>query len=113
MKKRKKTKFVCPIHSEKLIVKKTRYGFRHSCPIEGCTVVCWGNETSTPADFETRQKRHEAHLIFDGWWKGKIKRTEAYKLLSKYLDLPIQKTHIGHFDIRQCEKVIKFVEEQS
>lgn len=101
----------CPIHKVNLVCKKTRYGCRHSCPIDSCTVACWGNETSTPADAETRQKRHDTHLIFDNWWrKQDVKRQVAYKKLAHHLGLEIKDTHIGHFNIEQCKKVIEFVE---
>lgn len=105
------SRYICPIHNTKLKVTQTRYGPRFDCPEKDCTVVLWGNdETATPADFETRQARRKAHAAFDPLWrKKKIKRQRAYKKLAHYLNLPIEKTHIGAFSKQQCEKVIEFV----
>ena len=103
----------CPIHKSKLLPKQTKYGVRYYCPVDNCTVVCWDGGTSSPANLPTRQKRIEAHRIFDKWWvENRIKRSEAYRRLANFLGLEISKTHIGHFGIEQCGQVIKFVAEQ-
>ena len=99
----------CPKHGVSLYVCMTRYGKRFSCPEPGCTVVCWGGSTSTPADQETRDKRHEAHQLFDPMWQGPntlMSRKEAYKWLRDVMMMGQKDCHIGMFNIEQCEKVI-------
>lgn len=100
----------CPIHKSELIYNKTKYGPRGECSVIGCTVVDWANDkTASPADFETRCARKDAHSIFDKLWKyGSHKRTGLYQKLANYLHLPKKDTHIGKFNIEQCQKVIEF-----
>ncbi len=43
---------ICPEHNCVLVPNKTKYGTRWSCPVDRCTVVCWGGKTSTPANQE-------------------------------------------------------------
>lgn len=87
----------------------TKYGLRYSCPVEGCTVVLWDGSTSTPADYETRQARIEAHSWFDALWQsGIFTRKKAYKKLAAHLGLSPRKTHIGHFNKDQCQRTIDF-----
>lgn len=101
----------CIIHSAKdLVPHNTRYGIRLSCPVGGCTVVSWNG--NIPADYSTRQARIQAHEYFDTLWKsGMLKRKNAYKKLSHFLEIPREKTHIGSFDQEQCQKVIQFANE--
>ena len=99
----------CPKHQISLLPQETRFGIRSFCPHEGCTVAIWDGGTSTPADFETRQARREAHQIFDTLWQtGTFRRKEAYSKLAEHLGLSIKKTHIGYFDVKQCQKTITF-----
>ena len=105
----KNPKRKCPEHNRKLLPKKTRYGVRYSCPVEDCTVVCWDGGTSTAANFETRQARMRAHAAFDPIFKSNgLTKGKAYKMLSEFMGLSQKETHIGHFNIEQCEKVIDF-----
>jgi len=104
----------CPKHNAKLKAKKTQYGIRLSCPINGCTVACWGGSTSTPADYETRQARRAAHSAFDPLWRGNgMSKGIAYKQLSKFMGLQQKETHIGYFDIEQCNLVLAFCRERT
>lgn len=100
----------CTIHTARTLVPTlTKYGKRYGCPVDGCTVVLWDGSTSTPADYATRQARIEAHSWFDALWQsGTYTRKGAYKALAKYLRIPARKTHIGHFDITQCQRAIDF-----
>ena len=62
----------------------------------------------TLANSILRAKRKETHEVFDSFWKKrKMTRTQAYKWLSKQMGLPIKATHIGYFEIEDCEKVIE------
>ncbi len=67
----------------------------------------------TLADKELRRWRRLAHQKFDPLWKLGIFpcRNAAYKWLSKVMRLPLAKTHIAMFNIRQCQRVIAFVED--
>ena len=61
-----------------------------------------------PANRETRAWRKKAHIAFDAYWvKRKLKRKEAYSLLSRTMNLPKELAHISMFDIEQCKQVIK------
>ena len=103
----------CPKHNKELIGKTTKFGMRYDCPVEDCTVMCWGGDTSTPADQETRNARKKAHTAFDFLWKGqKSKRGYYYGQLKEYLGIEPKDNHIGMFDIEMCNKVIQFVKEQ-
>lgn len=105
-----KPKLICPTHQERLIAQQTRYGVRMKCHVEGCTVACWGGDTSTPADQETRDARIAAHTAFDSLWKvGPLRRAEAYKWLREVMGLSAKKAHIGMFSKEQCGKLIDAV----
>ena len=109
----KKPKPRCPKHDGELKPQKTKWGIRYCCPFLGCSVVCWDGGTSTPADYDTRQARRAAHAAFNPLWQdGRISKGEVYKQLSEFMGLPRKGTHIGYFDIQQCERVIKFVEDK-
>ena len=60
------------------------------------------------ANAELRKWKQVAHAAFDPLWKcGPFKnRKSAYDWLSKQMCLPVSKTHIGMFDVRECKKVI-------
>lgn len=61
------------------------------------------------ADMELRELKKKAHATFDPLWKeGQFRghRKAAYAWLSKQMDLPQEKTHIGMFDASKCKQVI-------
>lgn len=54
-----------------------------------------------------RLKRSETHQVFDAYWRRQgMTRTAAYRWLAKRLHLPIEKAHIGSFEMEQCQRVI-------
>lgn len=60
------------------------------------------------ADKALRDKRAEAHRVFDGYWqKRRISRGKAYSWLAKQMGLPKRKAHIGSFEMEQCQRVIQ------
>lgn len=62
----------------------------------------------TLANSILRTKRKEAHQVFDSFRKKKkMTRTESYKWLSQKMGLPFKATHIGYFEIEDCETVIE------
>ena len=103
----------CQVHGVDLATSFTKYGTRHGCPVDGCTVVCWDGKTSRPADFETRQLRQCCHIHFDPLWIGdngatpRFKsRKEAYRWLLEFMGTTKHATHIGCFDAEQCRKLL-------
>lgn len=100
----------CPKHKIGLVPSDTFYGIRFSCPINDCTVVCWSNKNSTPADARTRSARSRAHAEFDLIWKNEhISRNKAYSMLASYMGLTRGRAHIGYFNRKQCKLVLKFI----
>jgi ssDNA-binding Zn-finger/Zn-ribbon topoisomerase 1 len=67
-----------------------------------------GSPMGTPGDTLTREARMRAHEIFDQLWKtGKMSRDDAYKWLAQKLGMTKETAHIGRFDVKTCERVIK------
>lgn len=68
--------------------------------------------TTTPkgrlADAALREAKKAAHHAFDPLWQeGLMRRTDAYASLSKALGIPREYTHIGMFNIAQCQETIR------
>ena len=64
------------------------------------------------ADKELRFWKIQAHYAFDPIWKEKhMPRSSAYAFLAAMMNLPIEKAHIGMFDVEQCKQVIQKVSE--
>lgn len=62
------------------------------------------------ADAQLRRWKKEAHAAFDPLWKyGRFKnrRNAAYAWLAEQMGLPVEKTHIGMFDVGHCKAVIQ------
>lgn len=62
------------------------------------------------ANSELRCWKKAAHRAFDPLWKyGSFRghRGAAYRWLSERMELPIEKTHIGMFDVAQCKRAIQ------
>ncbi len=54
-----------------------------------------------------RLKRIETHHIFDAFWTSRhMTRANAYRWLSQQMRLPAKETHIGGFEMDQCQMVI-------
>jgi len=59
------------------------------------------------ANAELRRAKMQAHAAFDPLWKsGQMTRREAYRRLSEKMGLTPEETHIGMFDVEQCETVV-------
>lgn len=59
------------------------------------------------ANESLRLKRMETHQVFDDYWKRHgMTRTKAYRWLARQLHLSEGQTHIGSFEMDQCQKVI-------
>lgn len=67
------------------------------------------------ANAELRKAKIRAHAYFDILWKKKMHRGfskkdarfAGYRWLAKCMNLKMKDTHIGMFDIRQCEAVVR------
>lgn len=58
------------------------------------------------ANYELRQAKMEAHVVFDPLWKlGYMKRRDAYSWLASQLG--IETAHIGEFDVETCRRVVE------
>lgn len=66
-----------------------------------------GKPMGTPANAETRARRHEAHLIFDKLWKrdGFMTRGAAYRWLAEAFGA--EEVHMGNMSLEECDKVIR------
>lgn len=66
------------------------------------------------ANAELRKAKSAAHAAFDPIWKsGSLSRMGAYKWLSKSLNVPFKKCHIGMFNIEQCADVVRVCNERA
>ena len=65
------------------------------------------------ANKSLRQKKMEAHALFDPLWQGQNhyfkSRDAAYKWLSVKMNLPKEETHFGMFDELQCNIAIRVI----
>jgi len=67
------------------------------------------------ANAELRHWKNLAHEAFDPLWKyGRFKgdRDAAYRWLSQQMGVPYKNTHIGMFDVAQCQKAIQIINER-
>ena len=94
------------------------YGMIYLCRQCDAYVGCHGNG-DTPkgrlANAELRRWKIAAHAAFDPLWKyGKFKhrRNAAYAWLAGKMGLPQEKTHIGMFDVAECQRVIGICTEE-
>lgn len=59
------------------------------------------------ANAELRRAKMAAHAAFDPLWKGgQMSRKQAYKMLADKMGLKPEETHIGMFDVEQCNTVV-------
>jgi hypothetical protein len=72
-------------------------------------------ETGKPlglvAKQELRTLRQKVHKLFDPiWQKGPVKRTVAYKMLAKSMNMKTKNCHISWFNEDECQRAIKVLE---
>lgn len=88
------------------------YGMIYLCP--NCNAYVGVHKgTDKPlgrlADANLRKWKNAAHKAFDPLWqKGPFlgQRNAAYSWLAEQMKLPVEKTHIGMFDVEKCRKAI-------
>ena len=91
------------------------YGMIYLCRPCDAYVGCHGNgKGDSPkgrlANAELRHWKIAAHNAFDPLWKfGPFRglRNSAYAWLAEQMGLPKEKTHIGMFDVAECQQVIQ------
>ncbi len=102
---------ICPACKIAMPLITTAYGKQYVCSTCDMTHGAHqhtGEPLGIPADKETRMARMAAHNAFDPLWKsGRMKRREAYAWLAGELGIPIEKCHIGSFDLETCDRVSK------
>lgn len=71
-----------------------------------------GNPRGVMANKELRKLRLIAHEYFDEIFKNNIlTRSDAYKLLSDKLRIPLSETHMSYFNEYRCKIVIEVAKE--
>ena len=91
------------------------YGMIYLCRPCDAYVGCHGNgKGDSPkgrlANAELRRWKIAAHNAFDPLWKFgpfRGRRNAAYAWLAEQMGLPKEKTHIGMFDVAECQQVIQ------
>jgi hypothetical protein len=72
-----------------------------------------------PAGPETRALRSRVHKRFDPLWQAKMRRDNvrqgkardaAYKWLAGELGIPLEATHVSHFDADRCRQALAIIE---
>lgn len=112
--KKRKPPRLCPNHGTKLVYSPNSYGSHWHCPEPGCTVRCWGGDTSSPGDRETFEERKRAHAAFDPLWKAKLvfrRRTEGYYWMQGKMHLGPAECHIGLMTAEQCRQLLAHIEQ--
>jgi hypothetical protein len=74
-----------------------------------CHAYCGCHQDEKPlgrlADSTLRKDKQKAHAAFDPLWKEKhMSRNQAYKWLSKVMQICKKECHIGMFNTQQCKK---------
>ena len=91
------------------------YGMIYLCRPCDAYVGCHGNgKGDSPkgrlANAELRRWKIAAHNAFDPLWKfGPFpgRRNSAYAWLAEQMEIKKEKTHIGMFDVAECQQVIQ------
>lgn len=97
------------------------YGMIYLCRPCDAYVGCHGNgKGDSPkgrlANAELRRWKIAAHNAFDPLWKSgpfRGRRNSAYAWLAEQMGLPKEKTHIGMFDVAECQQVIQICKESN
>ena len=107
-------------HRDELVDDAVIYGrsYGHTaylCRNCGAYVGCHGRSDKPLgrlANAQLRRWKMAAHAAFDPLWKRgpfRGRRRAAYAWLAEKMALPVEKTHIGMFDERQCQQVIEII----
>lgn len=112
-------KIICPECGAGMVLRNSKYGLFYGCSkFPNCKAAHGahqkdGTPLGIPANQETKEWRIKAHDAFDKFWKEwDYKRKEAYVLMQTMMNLSPKEAHIGKFNIEQCKKLIKKVNEK-
>jgi len=105
------------IYIDSKVIYGVSYGMIYLCrPCDAYVGVHKGSNKALGrlANWELRGAKRKAHEFFDILWKAAIQqwrtkreaRNSAYVWLAGQLELSIEHTHIGMFDLALCNKVI-------
>ncbi len=107
---------ICPYCGQRaefvdsIAVYRRSYGMIYLCRPCDAYVGVHGNSDQPLgrlANAELRKYKVAAHDAFDPLWKTRrFLRSGAYAWLAKQMHIPIEKTHIGMFDVTQCKQVV-------
>lgn len=99
------------LYTDSAVVYSRSYGMIYYCP--PCSAwVGVHRGTNKPlgrlANAELRGWKKKAHAAFDPLWQqGHMNRHAAYAWLAQQLGIPEKQTHIGMFDVHQCQQVVR------
>lgn len=65
----------------------------------------------TLANKELRGKRIQAHMVFNRFWEGRMRRWQAYKWMQARLGLSSRQAHIATFSEYMCDELISICEQ--
>ena len=98
----------CDVCGGKVVWKKSsraKGGYIYECTECGATVGTMPKNPKlamgTLADFYTRKKRREVHLLFDRFWKGNLTRKKNYTKLAEEMGIPVEDCHFGYMNLEQ------------
>ena len=97
---------ICPKCGKEALMLRTQYGKRYYC----CNLWAWGKYPLV--NKTTHDLRKIVHSKFDPLWQNfKMSRREAYKLLSKKLQIPFKDCHIKLMDKDTLNKSLLFIKD--
>ena len=89
----------------------------YRCVLCDAYVGCYSdikNSLGRLANAELRKYKSMAHRAFDPIWKTKaMKRSDAYKALAAEMRIQPSECHIGMFDEKTCDKVVRVSSKQN
>lgn len=111
---------VCPYCHVEAVLQYRVHGRRWECPVSGCDARVGVHKDSprgaplgTLARGPLRLLRRDVHEAFDPLWRDKPPRfpyrNAAYAWLAHYLDISVNRCHIGEFDEAMCAKALEAV----
>ena len=112
--------FTCSYDWHNLFLRETKWWFRWEC--QACWAYVWCHKGTTlplgtVAREELRNRRIEAHEMFDKVWeasgqwdKSARNRWKIYQRLASKMWLTMDECHFGMFNIDQCKKAVSILE---
>jgi hypothetical protein len=107
------------VHSAEVYYGSDRYGMIYLCrPCQAWVGVHKGTDRALGrlANAELRAAKHKVHELMNelhyhtNWLRHKF-NSKIYPYLSRSLNLPIEETHIGMFNVEQCKQAIEVLKQ--